>query len=171
MKSVRYLLLFLSLFFLAGCKEEKPISEDTEKEPEIIEEHVHDLIHHEALEPTCTKSGHNEYDECRTCDYSTLTIIPPLGHSYDSGVVTKEASCTEEGIITYTCTRCGDTYTETIEKIEHEVIKQILLIASFLVFLALSFIESIIVFVIILVVEIPLFLVSRNIFLKRDIDL
>lgn len=120
MKSVRYLLLFLSLFFLAGCKEEKPISEDTEKEPEIIEEHVHDLIHHEALEPTCTKSGHNEYDECRTCDYSTLTIIPPLGHSYDSGVVTKEASCTEEGIITYTCTRCGDTYTETIEKIEHE---------------------------------------------------
>ena len=120
MKSVRYLLLFLSLFFLASCKEEKPISEDTEKEPEIIEEHVHDLIHHEALEPTCTKSGHNEYDECRTCDYSTLTIIPPLGHSYDSGVVTKEASCTEEGIITYTCTRCGDTYTETIEKLEHE---------------------------------------------------
>ena len=58
-----------------------------------------------------------------------------------------------------------------INKNSDEVIKQILLIVSFLVFLALSFIESIIVFVIILVVEIPLFLVSRNIFLKRDIDL
>ena len=58
-----------------------------------------------------------------------------------------------------------------INKNSDEVIKQILLIVSFLVFLALSFIESIIVFVIILVVEIPLFLVSRNIFLKRNIDL
>ena len=120
MKSVRYLLLILCLFFLASCKEEKPIDEEVEKNPEIVEEHIHDLIHHEALEPTCTESGHNEYDECRTCDYSTLTIIPPLGHSYDSGVVTKEASCTEEGIITYTCTRCGDTYTKPIEKLEHE---------------------------------------------------
>ena len=120
MKLIKFLVVILSILCLLtifGCESKEP---EKEKEPEIIEEHVHDLIHHEALEPTCTKSGHNEYDECRTCDYSTLTIIPPLGHSYDSGVVTKEASCTEEGIITYTCTRCGDTYTETIEKLEHE---------------------------------------------------
>ena len=34
-------------------------------------------------------------------------------HNYVSEV-TKEANCSEEGIITYTCTKCGDTYTETI---------------------------------------------------------
>ncbi len=37
-------------------------------------------------------------------------------HSYTS--VTTEATCTEEGVITYTCT-CGDNYTETIPKVDH----------------------------------------------------
>lgn len=34
-------------------------------------------------------------------------------HTYESEI-TKEATCFEEGIITYTCTKCGDTYTETV---------------------------------------------------------
>ena len=38
-------------------------------------------------------------------------------HSYTSEV-TKEATCTEAGITTYTC-ECGDSYTEEIPKTEH----------------------------------------------------
>jgi len=38
-------------------------------------------------------------------------------HEYDDGVVTKEPTYTEDGIKTFTCTLCGDTYTETVPAI------------------------------------------------------
>ena len=38
-------------------------------------------------------------------------------HSYTSEI-TKEATCTENGMITYTC-ECGDTYTEEIPMVDH----------------------------------------------------
>lgn len=43
------------------------------------------------------------------------------GHHWDNGVVTKEATCTTNGIITYTCTDsgCGKTKTETIAVLGH----------------------------------------------------
>lgn len=39
-------------------------------------------------------------------------------HTYTS-TITQEPTCWSEGVTTYTCT-CGDSYTETIEKKEHE---------------------------------------------------
>ena len=41
-------------------------------------------------------------------------------HVWDNGKVTKEPTETETGIKTYTCTRCGETKTETIPKLTHE---------------------------------------------------
>ena len=35
-------------------------------------------------------------------------------HVYDSGAVTKELTCDQSGEVTYTCTRCGGTYVETV---------------------------------------------------------
>ncbi len=44
---------------------------------------------------------------------------PPV-HQHDyTSQVTKEATCSEEGIRTYTCAECGDSYTEAIEKTAH----------------------------------------------------
>jgi len=40
-------------------------------------------------------------------------------HSFDEGVTTTEPTCIAEGVKTFTCTKCGDTYTEAIEKAEH----------------------------------------------------
>ncbi|MBQ5970748.1 MAG: InlB B-repeat-containing protein [Clostridia bacterium] len=40
-------------------------------------------------------------------------------HTYDAGVVTKEATCTETGETTYTCTVCGATKVEIIPMTEH----------------------------------------------------
>ncbi len=46
-------------------------------------------------------------------------------HSYSSSV-TKEATCKETGVITYTCS-CGDTYTEVIPMKEHNMVHDITL--------------------------------------------
>ena len=56
-------------------------------------------------------------------DYSilvtlTVTDCAPDNHAYDSGVITKQPTIFEEGVRTYTCTRCHHTYTETVPKVD-----------------------------------------------------
>ena len=41
-------------------------------------------------------------------------------HTWDEGKVTTAPTCTTTGIKTYTCTSCGATRTESIDKIEHD---------------------------------------------------
>ncbi len=43
---------------------------------------------------------------------------PPHQHSWDGGTVTKEATCTESGVKTFTCA-CGETKTESIGTLGH----------------------------------------------------
>ena len=65
-------------------------------------------------EPTCTEAGVG-HRECATCNIvveSGITV-EALGHDYKD-VVTKEPTTSEEGEMTYTCSRCGDSYTEPI---------------------------------------------------------
>lgn len=45
-------------------------------------------------------------------------VPPPHVHSYDGGVVTIPATCTAEGVMTYTCS-CGATRTEPIPLLDH----------------------------------------------------
>lgn len=40
-------------------------------------------------------------------------------HTWDNGAVTKEATCKDEGVKTFTCTLCGKTKTEKIAKNNH----------------------------------------------------
>lgn len=40
-------------------------------------------------------------------------------HEYDEGEITKEATCEEEGIKTFTCKLCGEEKTETVPLAEH----------------------------------------------------
>lgn len=63
----------------------------------------------------CTNQG-IQTRFCHLCGAVERSDIPALGHHYAS-VVTKEATETEEGIRTYTCSQCGDTYTEPIAKL------------------------------------------------------
>ena len=46
-------------------------------------------------------------------------MINKLGHTWDNGVITKEATETEEGVKTYTCKTCGETKTEKIPVASH----------------------------------------------------
>ena len=63
---------------------------------------------------------------CPDCGNSSNSIEPAPGHQWDDGNVTKEATCTEAGEITYTCTRLitnigdGATRTETIPALGHD---------------------------------------------------
>lgn len=46
----------------------------------------------------------------------------PHVHKYNGGVVTKEPTCTDTGIKTYTCVNNDDSYTETIQALEHDYV-------------------------------------------------
>ena len=74
----------------------------------------HDLIHHEAQDPTCTEIGWAAYDTCSRCDYSTYVETPALGHDLVHHEA-QEPTCTEIGWAAYdTCSRCDySTYQET----------------------------------------------------------
>ena len=49
------------------------------------------------------------------------SYTPPAQHTHtwDAGVVTKEATCTEAGVKTYTCTTCSETRNEAISALGH----------------------------------------------------
>ncbi|MCI5669599.1 MAG: cohesin domain-containing protein, partial [Bacilli bacterium] len=80
----------------------------------------HDLVHHDAKAPTCTESGHNAYDSCSRCGYSTYKKIPALGHDEGTWVVVKNPTCTEDGFEERRCTRCGEILvTRTITATGH----------------------------------------------------
>ncbi len=46
----------------------------------------------------------------------------PHVHKYNSGIVTKEPTCTDTGVKTYTCVNNDDSYTETIPALEHDYV-------------------------------------------------
>lgn len=70
---------------------------------------------------TCTKDGYTGDVYCSDCGtkLESGTVINKLGHTWDNGVVTKDATETEEGVKTYTCKTCGETKTESIPVISH----------------------------------------------------
>ena len=69
--------------------------------------------------PTCTEKGYTTHT-CSCGDSYVDTYVDALGHSWDSGKVTKQPTATETGVRTFTCTRCSATKTETIPKLTHE---------------------------------------------------
>ena len=90
--------------------------------------HSHQLTEHSVKEPTCTEMGNTVYWSCDICNIyfsdpkglkeieEDSWTIPALGHDWDNGTITKPATETEDGEITYTCSRCDDTKTEVIPK-------------------------------------------------------
>ena len=74
----------------------------------------HQLEYHKQA-PTCERSDFNYY-RCTLCGETELIADhPALGHDYQ-GKITRPATATQDGIKTFTCTRCGGSYTETIPK-------------------------------------------------------
>ena len=74
--------------------------------------HMHDYAV-TVTAPTCTAKGYTTHT-CACGDSYVDAYVDALGHAWDNGKVTKEPTETETGVKTYTCTRCGETKTETI---------------------------------------------------------
>ena len=83
-------------------------------------DHTHTEIRNQQ-EATCKKEGYTGDTYCTDCDklLSTGKELAALGHDYKA-TVTKQPTTTEEGIRTYTCTRCSNSYTESIAKLPEE---------------------------------------------------
>ena len=80
--------------------------------------HVHEYAEEYTVDKaaTCLEEG-IESQHCKTagCDaHINERIIPKSEHVFNKGTTTKDASCTKEGEITYTCTICGNKIKETI---------------------------------------------------------
>lgn len=76
--------------------------------------------------PTCQEEGYTGDVYCTDCEIklSSGKSTKKYDHDWDGGKVTKEATCKEEGTKTYTCENCGETETFSIEKTEHNYIKE-----------------------------------------------
>lgn len=91
----------------------------------------HDPFSYEATEPTCTESGNLTYWYCADCDCyfsdelcskkttQEAIAIPALGHKWDDGQITKDATCTSTGLMTYICYTCTTSKTEDIPAAGH----------------------------------------------------
>ena len=68
---------------------------------------------------TCTVDGKTEGSHCAVCGEVLVaqTVVKATGHRWDGGKVTKAATQTAEGIRTYTCTVCGATKEEKINRL------------------------------------------------------
>ncbi len=79
----------------------------------------HTPVIDKGVAPTCTKSGTTDASHCAVCE-TVITEhkeIKPLGHKWNGGVVTKEATINAEGVMTYTCTVCKAVKNESIPKL------------------------------------------------------
>ena len=85
----------------------------------------HKAVKDAAVAATCETTGKTEGSHCSVCNTVIKAQITTaaLGHNWDSGKVTKAATCTAAGTKTYTCTRCKKTRTETIAATGHKVVK------------------------------------------------
>ena len=92
------------------------------KETREIPASGHDYISTITKEATETAEGIRTYT-CSKCQDSYTEAIAKLPashkHSYSSSV-SKQPSCTEKGTKTYTCS-CGDTYSEEISALGHDM--------------------------------------------------
>ncbi len=91
---------------------------------ETLEKLAHTVVPDVAVAPTCTKTGKTEGSHCSVC--KTVIVkqetVAALGHKFNDGVVTTAATCTKDGVKTFTCTNygCKQTKTETVKKLGHD---------------------------------------------------
>ena len=72
-------------------------------------------------ESTCAQEGYTGDTYCTDCGTKLFSgkVLEKKPHTWDDGTITTEATCTEKGVRTYTCTVCNETKTEEISATGH----------------------------------------------------
>ncbi len=99
---------------------DKAIYSNTEVEITIATVHTGNTTLKNLKTPTCGENGYTGDIWCETCNakIDDGSIVPKTdNHTYDNGTVTKPATVTENGVVTYSCIVCKVTKTEDVEKL------------------------------------------------------
>lgn len=101
---------------LEGIKSKHCSVCDAVTEETAIPAKGHWVIIDEAVAATCTTSGKTQGTHCGTCSEVLIAqdVIEALGHNYISTII--NPTCEEDGYTAHTCSRCSDTYTDTVVK-------------------------------------------------------
>lgn len=114
------------------------------KKQELIDAIGHSMVIDPAIEPTQTETGLTEGSHCSVCGEVIVAqeVIPKKSsgsggggydvhiHIWDNGRVTKEPTCTDEGVMTYTCEGCEETKTEAIPAMGHTIVVDLAVAAT-----------------------------------------
>ena len=94
---------------------------DAKTDVTVIPATGHKPVTDAAVAPTCTQTGLTEGKHCSVCNtvLTPQTIVPALEHQWNDGIVTREPTCTEAGVKTFTCSQCHNTKTEPISALGH----------------------------------------------------
>ena len=89
---------------------------DPDYRPEIEYTYIDTVI-----APTCTEQGYTLHtcNEDESKSYKD-NYTAALGHDWDEGTETQAATCTADGVKTFTCSRCNETRTEAIPATGHQ---------------------------------------------------
>ena len=94
------------------------LCDETKTEP--IAKLPHTPVVDPAVAPTCTSTGLTEGSHCSVCGQVIVaqTVVEKIPHNYVESVETP-ATCTTDGQKKFTCSVCGDSYTEVIPATGH----------------------------------------------------
>ena len=88
--------------------------------------------------PTCEDAGHEAYEYCSECTYTTFISIPATDHDFDksNGVLTrpvKNGSTWVDGYYTYTCKNdASHTTTEKVERADYSAYDELIIKAEYI---------------------------------------
>lgn len=75
----------------------------------------------DAVAAGCETEGYSGDTYCADCGefLAAGEVLEATGHHFDTGVVSKQPTCTEDGVRTHLCPGCGSTYTTVIAPYGH----------------------------------------------------
>ena len=110
------------LYICTKCQEAGYVNSQTSMKTNYVDAYGHTVESYTYNDDaTCEEDG-TQSGVCTVCG-ETVTVTAEgtaTGHSWDDGTVTTEPTCTDEGVLTYTCQNdSSHTYTEAIEATGH----------------------------------------------------